>query len=269
MKLSIIGCGWLGLPLGAYLTEKGFSVKGSTRESEKLSRIGEFKIDPFLLVLDPEIRCEGKKEFFDAEVLIINFPPERRDDIVEYHSLQISSLIKEIVGFGVPKVIFVSSTSVYPEVNREVFEDEDLTPMKPSGIALRKAEKLLLETKSFKTTVLRLAGLIGYDRNPRNFLKNRRVIHKLNTPVNLVHRDDCINVINGIIENDMWGKIYNVCSDKHPKRIDFYRNEAEVGGIELPEFEKYPAADFKIVSNGKLKKELNYSFIYPDPLSLD
>ncbi|MGI9554193.1 MAG: SDR family NAD(P)-dependent oxidoreductase, partial [Thermodesulfobacteriota bacterium] len=140
---------------------------------------------------------------------------------------------------------------------------------KNSGIALRKVEDLLLNSYEFQTTVLRLAGLIGYDRNPRNFLKNRRVVHKINTPVNLVHRDDCVNVIYEIIRNDAWGKVYNVCSDKHPKRTDFYNKEAEIAEIDLPDIEQDSKAEYKIVSNEKLKRELNYSFIYPDPLQLD
>lgn len=269
MKISILGCGWLGLPLGAFLFDNGYYIKGSTRDKEKLSYMKESKIEPYLLVLDPELICDKKEEFFDTDVLIINIPPERRDDIVEYHTRQIRSLIDEIIGAGIKKVLFVSSTSVYPEENREVSEDEDPEPVKNSGAALKRVEQLLLNSDEFQTTVLRLAGLVGYDRNPRNFLKNRRVVHKINVPVNLVHRDDCINIIYEIIKKGVWGKIYNVCCDEHPKRTDFYQTEAEKADIEIPEIEEGAEAKYKIVSNEKLKRELNYSFIYPDPLNLD
>ena len=269
MKISILGCGWLGLPLGVYLNKMGYIVKGSTRDRAKLDHIHESNIEPYLLVLDPELSCENKEQFFDTGILIINIPPERRDDIAEYHMLQIKSLIREVKLAGIKKVLFVSSTSVYPEVNREVFEDENTPPEKPSGIALKAVEQLLMDSDGFQTTVLRLAGLVGYERNPRNFLKNRRVLHKLNTPVNLVHRDDCIKVIHEVISRDIWGSVYNVCSDKHPKRTEFYRKEAEIGGIVLPEIENGPENGYKIVNNEKLKRELSYSFIYPDPLKLD
>ena len=269
MKISILGCGWLGLPLGAFLIKKGYEIKGSTRDSEKLSSIKESNIEPFLLTLDPELSCQRKEDFFDTDIFIINFPPERREDIVEFHSLQIGELIKEIIRAGIKRVLFISSTSVYPEVNREVSENENLVPSKLSGTALKAVENLLISSKKFQTTILRLAGLIGYDRNPRNFLKKRRVIHKINTPINLVHRDDCINVIYEIIRNEAWGRLYNVCCDKHPKRADFYKNEADQAGVELPELEESTTSDYKIVSNEKLKRELNYSFIYPDPLKLD
>ena len=269
MNISILGCGWLGLPLGVFLSEKGFSVKGSSRDPGKLGQIKNNNIDPFLLVLDPELECENKTEFFDSEILILNIPPQRRDDIVEYHTLQIKNLISGMAGSRIKKIIFTSSTSVYPEVNREVNEDDELTPLKNSGLALKKVENLLLSNGSFKTTVLRLAGLIGYDRNPRNFLKNRRVVHKINTPVNLVHRDDCVNIIYEIIKNDKWGGVYNVCADVHPNRIDFYKKEAELAGIGLPEPGEDTHTDFKIIDNKKLKNELGYEYIYPDPLQSD
>ncbi len=267
--ISILGCGWLGLPLGTFLYEKGYSVKGSTTDEQKLASIKENNIKPYLLVLEPGINCKRKTDFLDTDVLIINIPPPRREDVVEYHFLQIKSLIKECINAGVKKVLFVSSTSVYPETNKVVYESETLAPGKPSGTALKRVENMLLDASAFQTTILRLAGLIGYDRNPRNFLKKRRVIHKIDAPVNLVHRDDCINVIYRVIKNNVWGDIYNVCCDIHPTRAAFYRNEAEAVNMEKLRIEFKEPVSYKIVSNEKLKKELGYEFIYPDPLKLN
>ncbi len=268
LTISILGCGWLGLPLGTFLYQKGYSVKGSTRDKQKIDSIKESNIEPYLLTLEPEIICERKQNFFNADVLVINIPPPRREDVAEYHSAQIRSLIEEIVRAEVKKVLFVSSTSVYPETNGVVYESETLPPEKPSGIALKRVESMLLGSSAFKTTALRLAGLIGYDRNPRNFLKKRRVVHKIDAPVNLVHRDDCIGVIYQVIKNDVWGKVYNVCCDEHPTRAAFYKNEAEIAHIKEIKVEFEKPVSYKIVSNKKLKKELGYEFIYPSPLEM-
>ena len=35
-EISIMGCGWLGLPLAAQLVKAGYNVKGSTTTPEKL-----------------------------------------------------------------------------------------------------------------------------------------------------------------------------------------------------------------------------------------
>jgi len=268
MKISILGCGWLGLPLAVSLIDDGHDVNGSTRNAGKLGDIKEQGINPFLLELSPELNCENDSEFFDTEILILNIPPERRDDIVEFHPAQIQSIIDAVNSSTVKNVVFTSSTSVYPELNREVTEIETKEPQKNSGRALKIAEDLLLGESGFKTTVLRLAGLVGYDRNPRNFLKKRRVIHKINSPVNLVHRDDCIGVILEIIKRGIWGEVFNVCCDFHPKRIDFYKSEAEKAGLKIEDHGEMATSDYKLVSNKKLKNSLEYSFKYPDPLNM-
>ena len=48
-KISILGCGWLGLPLAKSLIEKGFSIKGSTTSEEKLQVLQNAGIQPFLI----------------------------------------------------------------------------------------------------------------------------------------------------------------------------------------------------------------------------
>ena len=72
MKISILACGWLGLPLGEYLAFLGYHVKGSTTKISKLLRIENAGIEPYLLHLKPEIDCENFDELIDSDVIIIN-----------------------------------------------------------------------------------------------------------------------------------------------------------------------------------------------------
>ena len=266
--ISILGCGWLGLPLGIYLVKKGYKVKGSTTEPDNLKLIKEKGIEPYLVVLDPEIRGPNYHEFLKCDLLIIDFPPERRDDIIEYHQRQIQSLISAIRTGSVKHVIFTSSTSVYPEVNREVFEDIEPKPIKSSGKALLKVEKLLRESNRFDTTIIRFGGLIGYDRMPGRFLAGKKDLANGDAPVNLIHRDDCIGIIFKIIKNNVWGETFNACADFHPTRKQYYTEQAKLIGLTPPVFNESKASKFKIVSNKKLKKSLNYKFKYPDPAKI-
>jgi nucleoside-diphosphate-sugar epimerase len=165
-------------------------------------------------------------------------------------------------------VIFVSSTSVYPDLNREVTEDDAKSPSKSSGRALINFENLLKQCSEFSTTVLRFAGLIGYDRKPGRFLSGKKKLSNGDAPVNLIHRDDCINIICKVIENDLWGKVYNACSDLHPKRRDYYISAAERLGIAPPEFAESEDLSFKIINSDRLKKDLKYTFLFPDPASI-
>ena len=52
LKIAIIGCGWLGLPLAKKLIKENFIVKGSTTSKEKISVLKTEKIEPFLIDLN-------------------------------------------------------------------------------------------------------------------------------------------------------------------------------------------------------------------------
>lgn len=268
-RISILGCGWLGLPLAEHLIKSGYKVNGSTRTKEDLYKLEKKGIRPFLLALDPELRGENLSAFFDSDVLIINFPPERRDDIIEYHTLQATALIDRIKPSPIDRVVFVSSTSVYPDLNREVTEDDSYEPSKPSGKALINFEKMLNDCNEFQTTVIRFAGLIGHDRNPGRFLAGKKEVRNGDAPVNLIHRDDCISIIERVIEKDMWGETFNACSDVHPKRKDYYIEAAKNLGLSPPNFVQEEQYSYKIINSAKLKSALQYSFKYPDPSDIN
>lgn len=267
--ISVLGCGWLGLPLADYLIRNGYELQGSTRTPGELGVIESRGIKPFYLVLDPDLRGENIEDFFKCDVLVIDFPPERREDIVEYHQAQISSLIARIKLSGIKKVLFVSSTSVYPDLDRDVFEDEQALPEKPSGAALLAVEKKLRDCTEFETTVIRFGGLIGYDRMPGRFLAGERGIAGGGAPVNLIHRDDCIRIIHRIIELDIWGETLNACADEHPVRKEYYIAQAEKLGLEPPLFNEGGRTGYKVVRSDKLKRLLQYEFKYPDPSHID
>lgn len=268
-SISILGCGWLGLPLAIFLTSRGFEVKGSTTDPEKTRQLSQNRIKSFVVNINPKVNGENTGEFLNSEILFINFPPERRDDIEQYHKLQMQYLIDEILKSKIKYVIFASSTSVYPNTNDIVDENCKLQPQKRSGKALLEVENLLLNETNFKTTVLRFAGLVGYDRSPLKSIKRKKMILNPDSKLNLIHRDDCVNISYEIIKNNLWGEIFNACCDKHPARREYYSIEAEQHGIELPEFDENSGAKYKIVDNKKLKKMLGYKFIYPDPLEIN
>lgn len=262
--ISILGCGWLGLPLAKFLLKSGCSVKGSTPTPEKLSVLAKDGIIPFRIFFDPEINTDFNASFFDSEILIINFPPKRREDIEEFHPQQFKALIKQLRLSSIKKVIFISSTSVYANLNRIVTEADDQIPEKNSGKALRIVENMLLTQEEFQTSIIRFGGLIGYDRKPGRFFSKMKNAVEGDSPVNLIHQDDCINIILHVIDNNLWGEVYNACCPEHPTRKEFYVEAAEIGGFEVPKFVKTQNS-FKIISSTKLEKT-NYKFKYTNPI---
>lgn len=265
ITVSILGCGWLGLPLAERLIEKGIKTKGSSSSKENLISLKLKGILPYHIHLNPKINNDFDQNFFKSNILIVNFPPKRREDIIEWHSEQITSLIKEIKKTNIEKVIYISSTSVYADTNAEVNESNQEIPNKKSGKALRIAEDLFINETNFKTSIIRFGGLIGYNRNPGRFLAGKKELKNGDAPVNLIHRDDCVGIIEHVIANNIWGEVINACCPEHPKRKDFYKAAAEVGGFKLPDF--IPNKEkFKIINCDKLINQHNYVFKYQNPI---
>ena len=265
--ISILGCGWLGFPLGIHLVNKGYEVKGSTRSPQKLAAFHQHKIRPFLLEVTKRMKGANISLFFQSDLLILNIPPGRkRRDVARSHPWQITAIAEKAAINGIKKVLFISSTSVYGNTNRVVTEADNLQPETASAQALVAAEEILLSNKAFETTILRMGGLVGLDRPAGRFLAGKKDVPNGQAPVNMVHQEDCIPIIRAIIEQEKWGEIYNVCADEHPSKKEFYTHQAEKQGFEVPTFLKETEYTFKEVSNYKLKKALNYKFKYPSPL---
>ncbi|MDX1671308.1 MAG: SDR family oxidoreductase [Balneolaceae bacterium] len=270
MKISILGCGWLGTPLAESLLEQGHSVKGSTTTPDKLGTLREKGIDPYLIELDPELYCDSCEAFWDADLLILNIPPGRgKEDVVEYHTSQIRSVIPPLENSPIDHLIFISSTSVYPD-RSGIMDESDAVAGKagrPSGEALLTTESLLMQSNAFETTVLRFGGLYGHGRHPVHHLAGREGLDNAKAPVNLIHRDDCIAIIEEVIDRQIGGEVFNAVSDGHPPRSQFYKAAAEEFGLEPPKFRERNGTDGKVVSNNKLKRVLGYRFKYPNPMN--
>ncbi|HET6567823.1 MAG TPA: SDR family oxidoreductase [Rhodothermales bacterium] len=265
--ISILGCGWLGEPLAEHLLALGYQVKGSTTTSGKLAGLVGKGIQPYLVNLDPEARSALPHDFFGCDVLFLNIPPGRRDPNVREHFLaRVGVTCSAIRAAGPSCVILASSTSVYPDLNRVVHEDDAGNPATASGQALLEAERMLQHEVGFRTTLLRFAGLYGYDRRPGRFLAGKEDVPDGDAPVNLVHRDDCIRIVAEVIHRGRYGDVFNVCSDQHPPRRVFYPWAARQLGLQPPTFQIGPAESYKIVSNTKVKEVLGYTFSHPDPM---
>ncbi len=262
--VSILGCGWLGVPLGKHLRNRRFSVKGSVTTPEKFGLLRTSGIVPYRFVLgETEAELEDPT-FLETDVLIISIPPRRIDGIERIFPAQITQLIPLILKSGVKKVIFISSTSVYPENLQTASEADALLPDKASGKACLYAENLLKNLTDFETTIIRFGGLIGSDRNPARFLlKSDRAI--ANIPVNLIHQDDCIGIISAILEQDLWGETLNACCPEHPLKKDFYGKAAHISGLPEPHISDQTEA-YKIIDSSKLQRLLKYTFKYQSPM---
>jgi nucleoside-diphosphate-sugar epimerase len=260
MTISILGCGWLGLPLAKKLVEVGFDVKGSTTSKGKLKILELEKIQPFLIDLS-ERKIEGDIASFlsNSEILIITIPPKLRGEHKENFVQKIQNLISFIEEEKVKKVLFVSSTSVYGEQNELVTEETIPNPDAESGKQLLEVEKILQANTNFKTTILRFGGLIGKDRHPITFLAGNDNPY---APINLIHQDNCITIIEKIIDTNCFSEIFNAVAPFHPSRKEYYTQKAIELNLVIPKFNtENRNDDKKIISSEKIQKHLNYKFL--------
>ena len=268
MTISILGAGWLGMPFGKKLVSLGYTVKASTTTEDKLASIEAAGMQAYLLQVSPDsVQGNHLDDFFSSDLLVLNIPPGRRNPRVrEDYPRQVGHLLQKAKENGTSKCIFISSTSVYGDENRVITEMDTPKPDRNSGHALMEAEEIARKTFGARATILRMAGLAGPGRQMGRFLAGRQNLPNGKAPVNLVHLDDCIGVLLAIIKQDKFGETYNVCADEHPLKEDIYPSQARKLGLEPPTFAPGEDLSYKVISNGKVKSALGYSFIHPDPM---
>ena len=251
-NVSVLGCGWLGMPLAISLLDEGYSVKGSTTTEKKISLLEINNIDPYLLDISS---FEEFYDFLDSDILIIAITSKDIDGF--------ESLISQIENSSIQKVIFISSTSVYGKRNKIMTEEDEVLQTPLSAI-----ENLFREDTFFETTILRFAGLFGDERHPSNWFKNERKIPQPKGFVNMIHKEDCIEIIHEIIDQNCWNETFNACSNHHPTRREFYTIAKLSNDFEVPKFEDNDVYEWKIISSNKVQKKLDYTFIHDDLLNI-
>ena len=266
--ISILGCGWLGLPLAKQLVQAGYTIKGATTTPEKLPVLKSAGIAPYLIKVTDRLEGDELGHFFDTDLLFVNIPPGGRRDpkVANTYPQKIAAIAKMAVQKNIANLIFISSTSVYGNDNSIVDESTATNPVTASGKGLVAAEQYLEQLDTPQATILRMAGLVGGSRKPGRFLAGKKNLPNGSAPVNLVHLEDCVALITSLIKKEAFGAIFNVAADGHPEKAAFYTAQALNDGLTPPTFNAEQESEYKIISNARIKSALNYKFIHPDPM---
>jgi nucleoside-diphosphate-sugar epimerase len=216
-KITIIGGGWIGIPLAESLHEEGFKIVISSRKVEKQEFFKSRNWSPIGLEFaesSVKINLLDNKSL-ETDVLIIGLPPTGFSN----YPAVISSIISSFPSST--RVIFLSSTGVYADTLGLINEQSPLKAEHP----LVHAEEFVLKQKNH--CVLRLGGLIGSGRHPINqLIKKEMPISDGETPVNLIHQTDVIRAVSMLINQKITGEIFNLCSPEHPTRKEYYNKAA-------------------------------------------
>lgn len=228
MKVSILGCGWFGHALAKSLVSKGIVVNGSTTSADQLD-----DTRTHLVKLETETNSVFDPVFFDCDLLVVA-NNVRMNDRPAYLA-RINFTIELTERFKIPRVIFISSTSVYGEPNTTVDENTRPQPETLSANLLLQAEQLF-QSAAFACTIIRLGGLIGPGREPGRFFAGKTNIANGLAPVNLIHLTDAVGITSWVIDTGLKNKVINAVSPDHPTRMDFYTAAARQIGSAIPEF---------------------------------
>ena len=223
MKIGIIGCGYIGQAMALHWRKKGHFVSVTTRKREKMEHLQSLADEVFLLGPRPlSSFLEGQ------EAILLSVAPDHFSD---YASTYLSTA-QEIAKFyfklsHLRQVLYTGSTSVYGDhFGAWVDENAKLLNSHENAKTLYETEKTLLGSGAEKPQVciLRLGEIYGPGREIEERLR-RMQSWKLpgsgESFTNIVHLDDIVAALDFALERQLSG-IYNLCSDFHIPRKDFY-----------------------------------------------
>ncbi len=278
MRVLIVGCGYIGVPLGVELIRLGHEVFGVRRSADASEELKAAGIHPLLGDISRREDLEKLPSDFNW---IINTVSSTRGGVEEYEQVYLNgtrNLINWLTANPPMKFIYTSSTSVYGQTDGSPVKESSLTePQSETGKILVETEKFLLDAareKNFPAVILRVAGIYGPDRGHLflQYLRNEaKISGKGERLINMIHRDDLIGVIMAALKNGRAGEIYNVVDDEPVPQIHFFRWLSETLGKYMPPFageaedtQRKRGLTQKKVSNRKLKMELGYQLKYPN-----
>jgi len=264
-SLSVVGCGWLGLPLATQMAASGYLGRGSTTREEKLETLSNAGIEPF--IFDSSTKPNANNALFQTDMLILNIPPGRRNpDLLKDYPKLIASILDALKTTDLAsRIIFISSTSVYPEDVEWIDEETPVDSATDSGKAIFVAEKIV-ECSGFPWVVLRFGGLAGPARHPGRFLAGKKELTYGEQAVNFLHLRDAIEIVRTFIENPGLQGCFNCVAPVHPMKKDFYSIMSKAAGLDAPEFDDSHKCFKREISSHKLINEAGYRFKFPDPL---
>ncbi|CBJ80055.1 putative enzyme with NAD(P)-binding domain [Xenorhabdus bovienii str. Jollieti] len=268
-KVSIIGLGWLGMPLAQILQGYGMQVVGSKTTADGVEAARMCGIGCHLLNLTPQIICEADdlEQLMSVDVLVLTLPVSGIAGGGEGYVKAVQLIVDTALSHSVPHIIFTSSTSVYGSSVGHLNEDAPLFPETRSAKALVELENWLHRLPNTSVDIVRLAGLVGSGRHAGRFLAGRKAIEGGEKVVNLVHQDDVISAIKRLIEQQKGGHIYNLCAPEHPKREKFYLQASRQLDLTPPEFlqSEVQGTAGKVVDGSRICRELGFEYQFPDP----
>lgn len=246
-RLVVLGAGWLGHPLCEQAIEQGWQVQGTRRTPDP-----DVAFECLLKCVEETVHHGISLE--DAW-WVCAIPPRASDKESKYlHILEhMLALSKKLSSKG---FLLCSSTGVYSPNTGTYSESSTLDSSTLRQQVLVNAEQLVKQSNG---KILRLAGLVGPEREPGRFGAGKILRGSALGKVNMVHRQDVIDAIFTVLSQWSLAKnVYNLCNPMHPSRVDYYQQKCLAQGTQVPEFENQD--DAARIIDGSAIAELGFVY---------
>ena len=278
MCVLIVGCGYVGLPLGKELVRQGHKVFGLRRSALAEAEMKAAGITPLHAdITQPETLTQLPHDFD----WVVNCAASGGGGADDYRKIYLEgnrNLLAWLAASPPKKFVYTSSTSVYAQNDGSVVTEKCPTePEAGTAQVLVETEKLLLAAvaeRQFPAVILRVAGIYGPGRGYafKQFLRGEaRMEGDGSRWLNMIHRDDLIGVIIAALERGAPGEIYSAADNAPPSQLEFFTWLATELKQPLPpkvvadaEVWRKRGVTNKRVSNAKLRAQLKYEFRFPD-----
>jgi nucleoside-diphosphate-sugar epimerase len=271
MRVLIVGCGYVGMALGAELARGGHAVFGLRRSATPMPGI-----TPLVGDLTQPRSLANLPRDFDWVVNCVSSAHGGAEAYRETYLEGTRHLLAHFASRPPQKFLYTSSTGVYAQDDGSlVDENSPAQPTTETGEVLLATEKLLLAAaheEKFPAVILRVAGIYGPERGHwfKQFLRGEaRLDGDGARTLNMIHRDDVVGGVITALERGRAGEIYNAVDDEPVSQLEFFRWLAAKLGQPLPpsalgrDAATKRGVTNKKISNRKLKTELGYAFKFP------
>ena len=168
---------------------------------------------------------------YDCDALVITIPP--RDNYLEVLTRTLEKISPNT------QVILLSSISFY------------------DGKPLVIEAEALVESMHEGSIILRLGGLMGYDRVAGKYTAGKVLTSDSRT--NYVHRDDVVNILMNIILNNIRNEVFDVVAPVQSTKKEIFSQNAKTFGFKETEFLNGDEVG-KVLTPTKLCETLGYGF---------
>lgn len=277
MRVLIVGCGYVGLPLGLELVRQGHDVFGLRRSVAADGALKSAGIKPLHADIADASSLSALPNEFDWVVNCAAAGGGSTQDYRDVYFTGTCNLTGWLDTARLKKYVYTGSTSVYAQNDASLVDENSPTlPEVETGKVLVATEQVLgsaAREKKFPAVILRSSAIYGSGRSHwlRQFLSGEaRIEGNGDRFLNMIHRDDLIGAIVVALKRASAGSVFNATDNEPVAQVKWFEWISGRLGKPMPPFVPENAqatrrrgVTNKRVSNARLRRELGYEFKFP------